>query len=336
MRELLFVYIGVDVSKETLCVDAGDAFRGVVPNTPDGIRKMLAVVKRKLGRGRASHVCLEAAGPYGEALLAVCRGGGFPCSVLNPAKVRHYAKAMSESAKTDPIDARVIREFAEAKHPAADRVPGSAETLLRQLMTAREALTKSAVQLEGVLDSMTCASARKAVTQAVGCIRRKIRALEDGMATALKADRRLEGLAAELAGIDGVGALSAAKIVALVPEPGSLGRRDAASIAGLAPFRRDSGKFSGKAFISGGRASVRRALYMPALVAVKHNPTLKAFYQRLVGQGKPFKVAITAVMRKLFIHMDGVAHKWLAAHGGTGEGNAPQPFPLLPSFPRTP
>lgn len=336
MRELLFVYIGVDVSKETLCVDAGDAFRGIVPNTPDGMRKMLAVVKRKLGRGRAPHVCLEATGPYGEALLALCRGRGFPCSVLNPAKVRHYAKAMSESAKTDPIDARVIREFAEAKHPAADRVPGSAETLLRQLMTAREALTKSAVQLEGVLDSMTCASARKTVTQAVGCIKRKIRALEDGMAAALQADRRLEGLAAELAGIDGVGALSAAKIVALVPELGSLGRRDAASIAGLAPFRRDSGKFSGKAFISGGRASVRRALYMPALVAIKHNPTLKAFYQRLVGQGKPFKVAITAVMRKLFIHMDGVAHKWLAAHGWTGEGNAPQPFPLLPSFPRTP
>jgi transposase len=327
MRELLFVYVGVDVSKETLRVDAGSAYTGDIPNTAAGIRKMLAGVGRKLGRGRVPHVCLESTGPYGAALFSECCRKGIPASVLNPAKVRHYAKAMSESAKTDPIDARVIREFAEARRPAPSRAPGAAERLLRQLVTARDALARSAVRLSGLLDSMTEAAARKAVARAVEGLERRIKALDAGIAGALEADARLKGLAGALAGIDGVGVLSAAKIIALAPEIGTLGRRGAASLAGLAPFARDSGKFKGKAFVCGGRASVRRALYMPAVAAIKHNAVLKAFYGRLAAEGKPFKKAVTAVMRKLFAHMDSVARRWLAAHGGADGGAAPQPVP---------
>jgi len=142
-------------------------------------------------------------------------------------------------------------------------------------------------------------------------LRKKIKTLDRLIAEALKGDARLSGLAGALTEIAGVGVLTAAKVVALVPELGTLGRRRSAAIAGLAPFTRDSGRCKGKTFISGGRAEVRRALFMPATVAIKHNPVLKAVYQNLMKEGKAYKVAITAIMRRLFAHMEAVAAKWL-------------------------
>jgi transposase len=323
MKKLLCVYIGVDVSKELLTVNAGDYYRGDVPNSAVDIRRLIKELKRKIGRDNVPQVCFESTGPYGSALFEECARAEVPASVLNPAKVRHFAKAMSESAKTDPIDARVIRLYSEAKQPVPTHAPGKAERLLRQLILAREALTKSVVQLSGTLESMTEPVARRFVAQSVEKLKERIKTVDKRVATALKEDARLDGLAGELSKIEGVGGLSAAKIIALVPELGTLGRRDSAALAGLAPFARDSGKFKGKTFVGGGRADVRRALFMPATVAIRYNPVLKTVYERLRKAGKPYKVALTAVMRKLFQYMDRVAARWYAEHGGTVDLAAP-------------
>jgi transposase len=310
MNDRQVVYVGIDVSKDSLSVDAGALFKGDVPNTPAGIRSLVRKIRKRAGDGCVPHFCFESTGPYSESLFIECCGAGAAASVMNPAKVRRYAQAMSESAKTDPIDARVIRLFAEARKPDPTPPPSASEIALRKLVLARDALTKCVVQLSGTLEG-TSGDAGSVLRSSVVQLRGKIKKLDRLIAEALKGDARLSGLADALTGIAGVGVLSAAKVVALVPELGTLGRRRSAAIAGLAPFTRDSGRYKGKTFISGGRAEVRRALFMPATVAIKHNPVLKAAYQNLRKSGKAYKVAITAIMRRLFAHMDAVAAKWL-------------------------
>lgn len=327
MSDRQVVYVGIDVSKDSLSIDAGGLFKGDITNTPASIRGLIRKIGKKVGDGGVPHFCFEATGPYSEALfLEGCKVGAV-ASVLNPAQVRHYAKAMSESAKTDPIDARVIRLFAEAKTPEPTPPPSAAAVTLRKLVLARDALTKSVVQLSGTLESASSGDAGNALKSAITGLRKKIKALERLIAEALKGDARLAGLAGALTEIAGVGLLSAAKVVALVPELGTLGRRSSAAIAGLAPFTRDSGRYKGKTFISGGRAEVRRALFMPATVAIKHNAVLKAAYQNLRKAGKAYKVAITAIMRKLFVYMDAVAAKWLRENAAT---SSPAPAPVAP------
>ena len=311
MSDRQVVYVGIDVSKDSLSVDAGALFKGEVPNTPSRIRGLIRKIGKQAGDGSVPHFCFESTGPYSEALFLKCCGAGVAASVLNPAKVRHYAEAMSESAKTDPIDARVIRLFAEAKTPEPTPPPSATAITLRKLVLARDALTKSVVQLSGTIEGASAGDAGSVLRSTIVLLRKKIRTLDRLIAEALKGDERLAGLADALSAIDGVGVLTAAKVVALVPELGTLGRRRSAAIAGLAPFTRDSGRYKGKTFISGGRAEVRRALFMPATVAIKHNPVLKAVYQNLMKAGKAYKVAITAIMRRLFAHMDAVAAKWL-------------------------
>jgi len=311
MNDRQVVYVGIDVSKDSLSVDAGALFKGDVPNTPAGIRSLVRKIRKRAGDGGVPHFCFESTGPYSESLFIECCGAGAAASVLNPVKVRRYAEAMSESAKTDPIDARVIRLFAEAKKPEPTPPPSASEISLRKLVLARDALTKCVVQLSGTMEGASGGDAGSVLKSTVVQLRGKIKKLDRLIAEALKGDARLAGLADALTGIAGVGVLSAAKIVALVPELGTLGRRRSAAIAGLAPFTRDSGRYKGKTFISGGRAEVRRALFMPATVAIKHNPVLKAAYQNLRKSGKAYKVAITAIMRRLFAHMDAVAAKWL-------------------------
>lgn len=311
MKERLVAYVGVDVSKDTLSIDAGTTFTGTVANTAQAIRGLLRKVAKRIGGEHSLLVCFESTGPYGEQLFLECCEAGVPACVLNPAQVRQYAKAMSESAKTDPIDARVIRLFAECRRPKPTPPPSRAAVSLRKLVLVRNALMKSIVQLSGTLDSVATDEAGKVLAKAVADLRKRVKELDAKIAEAVAGDERLSGLVGALSEIEGVGVLTAATVVALVPEIGTLGRRRSAAIAGLAPFTRDSGRFKGKTFVSGGRAEVRRSLFMPATVAIRFNSVPKAAYAALRKNGKPYKVALTAVMRRLFAHMDATAAKWL-------------------------
>jgi transposase len=314
MKDRPVVYIGVDVAKDSLSVDAGEVFKGEIENSTDAIRGLLNKLTKRCVDDQVVCICFESTGPYGERLFLECCEAGVPACILNPAKVRHYAKAMSEAAKTDPIDARVIRLFAENKRPEPTPPPSAATIHLRKLVLTRNALMKSVVQLSGTQETVVGSAAGEVLAKAIAELRMRIKELDRLITHAIAGDQRIAGLAAALAEIDGVGKLSAAKMVAMVPELGTLGRRRSAALAGLAPFTRDSGRYKGKTFISGGRAEVRRALFMPATVAIKHNPVLRDAYQNLRKNGKPYKVAITAIMRRLFQHMDAVAAQWLKDH----------------------
>lgn len=324
MKDPKTVYIGVDVSKDSLRFDSENLLVGEVSNTALKIRAALGKLQRKAGEGNVVHICLEATGPYGELLAVECHRAKIRVSVVNPAKVRHYAAAISESAKTDPIDARVIRLFAQTRNPHPTPPPSEASVQLRKLVLAREALVRSSTELCGTLDSLVGSQAAKSVKKLIAAIKKQVAQLDIQIQETLQSEAKLRGLAEALCEIKGVGSTTAAAILAYTPEIGTLGRRQAGALAGLAPYTRDSGRFKGKTFISGGRSQVRRALFMSATVARRYNPVLKAVYERLIANGKPYKVAMTAIMRRLFCHMDVVAARWLAQQ-------APTPQPASPT-----
>lgn len=317
MKNPQVVHIGIDVSKDSLSIDGESLFAGEIPNQATQIRSTLKKLQKKAGEGTTLHICLESTGPYGELLTNECHKAGIRVSVLNPAKIRYYAKAISETAKTDPIDARVIRCFAEARNPLPMLPPNEAETELRKLVLVRDAFVKTVTQLSGTFDSVVGSKAAPPLQQSIESLKKKISKLDKQIQETLKLDPKLDGLSSVLCEIIGIGKVTAANTLAYVPEIGTLGRRQAGGISGLAPYTRDSGRFKGKTFISGGRPQIRRALFMAATVARTHNPVLKEFYDRLRANGKPYKVAMTAVMRKLFCHMDAVAAAWLAEHNAT-------------------
>lgn len=325
MKDPKIVHLGVDVSKPSLRLDGDTLFVGEIPNTAPTIRPTLKKLQKKVGEGKSLHVCLEATGPYGDLLVDECHKAGIRVSVLNPAKVRHYAKALSETAKTDPIDARVIRSFAEARQPLPMPAPNEEEVELRKLVLAREALVKCVTELCGTLESVEGSQAGSVLKQAMAGIKKKITMIEGLIRKTIKQNEKLSGLTTALCEIKGVGELTAATTLAYVPEIGTLGRRRAAALAGLAPYIRDSGRFKGKTFISGGRPQIRRALFMPATVARIHNPVLKEVYKRMKANGKPYKVVMTAIMRRLFCHMDAVAAAWLEGRNPVAQATPATP-----------
>ncbi|MCL1856818.1 MAG: IS110 family transposase [Kiritimatiellaeota bacterium] len=310
MKETAVVYIGIDVSKGTLDIDAGGLGATKVANAPAEIRRELKALARE-AQGKALHACLESTGRYGDALVAECRRAGVACSVLNPSKVACFAKSVAH-AKTDALDAALIRRYAETRRPEPTPAPSEAAAALGELALARDAAVKSAVALRSALDTLACASARKPMGRLVAAIEGKVAEYDRLIAEAVEADAETAGLVGALSSVKGVGTLTAAKVAAWMPEIGTLGRRKAAALAGLAPRTRESGLWKGRAFIGGGRKGVRDALFMPATVAIRFDPHMRLAHGRLMARGKPYKVALAAVMRQLVCRLDGVARDYRA------------------------
>jgi transposase len=313
MKQDDVVHIGIDVAKDSLCISTGAPGAVTIPNTPAQIRKALKAVARKAG-GTPPHVCFEATGPYTAALAAECRRAGVAHSVLNPQMVRCFAKSMG-AAKTDPAGAEMIRRYAQQRRPAPAPAPDAALERIARLAALRDAAVKHLTALRAMLEGYGATPEGRHVRRAVRDGERQAAQIDADLRAAVGADAGVAGLVRALAAVEGVGMLTAAKLAALMPELGTLGRRGAAKLAGLAPHTRESGRWKGKAFIGGGRKPVRDALYMPALSAMRHNPEIRRFYERLVSRGKPFKVAITAAMRKLLCHLDAVARAYRAGQG---------------------
>lgn len=317
------VYIGVDVSKASLRFDAGSFFAGDVKNTPAAVRRALAALAAKLPAGSSPHVCFESTGRYARNLSGACLAAGVPVSTLNPHKVRLYARSMSVAAKTDPVDARMIRLFAEHRRPRPDAPPREGGDESRELAGLRALLGKQLTALLGFLEGAGSACARKIVRAQVQALKVRIAAVDARLRELRDADTATAGICTELVRISGVGELTAMLVCALAPEIGTLGRRRSASLAGLAPHPDDSGTIRAPRHICGGRFNLRRVLYMAALSAAHFNPDLKPVYERLVGAGKPRKAALVCVMRKLFAHMDRAAARWLRERAAAGMLSAP-------------
>lgn len=290
------ITVGIDVSKDRLDVavrPSGEVF--VIARNAAGLDQLI-VRLRELG---PQIVALEATGGYETIATAALASAGLPVVVVNPAQVRAFAKALGQRAKTDPIDAAVIAHFAEATKPEVRRLPDEATQMLADLIARRRQIVEMIVAERQRETRMTQRHLKASMVRLIKILEKELSSLDGDIDDAVRGSpawREKEDL---LASVPGVGPVIARTLIAELPELGQLTRRQIAALAGLAPFTRQSGLWRGKSFIGGGRTAVRTALFMGAFVAMRFNPVLKAFFDRLIAAGKPKMVALIAVARKL-------------------------------------
>jgi transposase len=293
------IYSGLDIAKQNLQLHLAGRVHDL-PNTPAAHRRLLKL----LAHHHCVHVVCEATGGYEREVVAALHHSDVPVSVLNPARVRHFARATGQRAKTDHIDAALLTEYGRALQPKATAPRTEQEQQLAELIRRRVQLLDFLVAQRQQAERLTLPSLRRQAQSLVRRLERDLEQIQDQLGELRTHAPSLDQRVQKLEAITGVGALTALGVLAELPELGTLNRRQAAALAGLAPHPRESGQWHGRRSIGGGRAPVRRALYMAALVAARSNRQLKAFYQRLRTAGKPAKVALTAVMRKLIVLMN--------------------------------
>jgi len=251
-------------------------------------------------------IALEATGGFETVVAAALAGAGLPVVIVNPAQIRAFARAIGRHAKTDPIDADVIAHFAEATKPQVRPLPDEATRVLADLVTRRRQIIEMIGAERQREQRITVLRLKKSIARLLKALEKELASLDADIDDAVRGSpawREKEDL---LASVPGVGPVIARTLIAELPELGQLGRKEIAALAGLAPFTRQSGQWRGKSFIAGGRVAVRSILFMGALVAKKHNPVLKAFFDRLVAAGKPKMVALVAVARKLLTILNAI------------------------------
>lgn len=290
-------YVGVDVSKARLDLATPSGVQQCA-NTPKAIATWLKTLSPE------HHLIMEATGGYERALVAACHQAGLAVSVVNPARVRHFAKAHGRLAKTDAIDALVLRDFGAALQPAPQADRPASERQLAELVNARETLVNTCTVLTNTLEQAQVALVRQILTAQVRQLKLRIKKLETAMLACLQQCPRLAARAQALLAHPGIGLQTTAVLLAHLPELGSANRQQIAALAGLAPYNRDSGQTTGPRFISGGRPRLRRALYLASLSAIRAQTPLRDFYLHLRQSGKPAKVALIASARKLLCFLN--------------------------------
>jgi transposase len=297
------IIVGIDVSKDRLDVHvlpSGEAFW--VSNDQAGVEDLV----QRLAALSPSVVGLEATGGFERLAVAALAGAGLAVVVVNPAHVRAYAQALGKRAKTDPIDAAVIAAFIAATKPQLRPLRDAETRGLAELVTRRRQIVQMIVAEENRARTLIAKRAQKSVKRLLAALRRELASLDADMDDHIRKSPVWRVNEKLLSSVPGVGPVVARSLIAEMPELGSLDRRQIAALAGLAPWTRQSGKWRGKRFIGGGRSRVRASLFMAALVAIRHNPVLKAFRDRLVAAGKPKIVAVVATMRKLIIILNAI------------------------------
>ena len=291
------VYLGVDIAKAYLDAAIGNE-KSRFSNDALGHRELINWIKQMPA---SVQVICEPSGGYERALIRALVGAQLKISLVPANRVRQFARAKGILAKTDRIDAKLLCAFGEAMQPGTISASQLEQQHLRELESQRRHLTHLLVMEQNraarMSDLCVCKMNRRLISQ----IKKQIEQLDLLIQGQIKASPELSTKAEKLTAISGVGARTAALLLAQLPELGELNRREIAALVGVAPFNRDSGRMRGKRAIYGGRKPVRHGLYMAALVAAHHNPTLRNFYLRLRAAGKPAKLALTATMRKLLI-----------------------------------
>ena len=287
--------IGVDASKKFLDVNVyGQTEVSSWENDALGVEQLgdwLSQMPIKV-------IVVEASGGVETRLVGELAQRELPVAVVNPTRVRNFARAAGQLAKTDHIDARLIAEFGEKMSPEPKQLVSAARRKLAALVTRRYQLITIRTAEKNRL-STTPEEAQEWVLQSLDWLEEQMSAINDAIDECIASKESWQEEAILLDSVPGVGPVTIFTLLADLPELGKLNRQEIAALAGLAPFNRDSGPKRGKRRIFGGRSSVRRVLYMAALSATKNNPVIRAFYHRLLAAGKIFKVAITACMRKL-------------------------------------
>lgn len=300
------LYIGVDVSKNTLDIFINEKNLNL-PNSLQGINALLKEFDKQKKQGNEiSLVTCEASGGYEKVLVKRLCDKGIPTHVAHANKVRAFAKAKGLLAKTDKIDARLISEYACAMNVKADeKLLSESAQILGELLKRRAQLQDQKQREQNRLDKEYLPTVIRSINSHIRWLEKEIECIDKEIETQqMQEDMKFQMQL--LTSIPGVGDLTAAYFLAFLPEIGRLEHKQIAALVGVAPFNRDSGLFRGKRFIQGGRASLRRILYMAALASVRWYSDMRLFYQRLRAQGKPVKVALVAVMRKLLLVMNSI------------------------------
>lgn len=300
MHEL---FVGIDVSKDKIDVHVRPSGEYITLGTaPAGLHEL---VERVQAWGPAL-IVLEATGGYEVVVAAALASAALPVAVVNPRQIRDFARATGQLAKTDALDAAVIARFAEAVRPPVRPLAPPAAQALGELVTRRRQL----LEMLGAERNRQAQARDRQVQRQLGThVRWLTKALADldrDINDTIRSSPVWRATDDLLKSVPAVGPVTAHTLIAEVPELGQLGRRQIAALIGVAPLNRDSGTLRGRRMIGGGRASVRQVLYMAALVGVRYNPRLAAFYSRLTGAGRPKKVALVATMRKLLTILNAI------------------------------
>jgi len=315
------LYIGIDVSKDHLDTVRFDHKPTRLPNTAKGIN---ALIKRVKATGQTALLCCEATGGYEQRLLDTATDAGLHIARVNPERVRHLAKSDGLFAKTDALDAVLIKRFAEQKKPRPYKRPPACVARLQTLLERREQLLCFHTQDNNRLQQTRDAELQRAIKSHLAHLKSQITQLDAKLRELIKTEPELRARHDRLLAVPGFGPVTVQSLLGYLPELGELTDRQLTSLAGLAPWARESGNSKSPREIRGGRFRARRALYMAALVASRHNPILSAFYKGLLARGKPPKLALVALMRKLLC----LAHRLLSSPGFTLTPKSPKTQPL--------
>lgn len=305
MNDSIVTFVGVDLSKHGFdAARHGDPPVRRFENTVEGRQAFL----QQLPEPGTCLVVLEATGGYERALVADLTDAGQFVAVVNPRPVRDFAKALGILAKTDRIDAQVIARFAQTVRPLP-QVYDQRQEQLAELVTRRRQLVEHRTAEMARKQQAISSVVRESVQQLIDALNKDIRRIDKAILQLVGSDDDWRERFELVKSVPGVGDQTAATLVAELPELGHLNRQKVSALVGVAPFNCDSGEFSGRRMIWGGRASVRNVLYMAALSASKHNPVIRAFAARLKAAGKPAKLVLTACMRKLLVILNTMVHQ---------------------------
>lgn len=297
-------FVGIDVAKDDLEIalrPTEDAW--TVAHDP----ARLEALTRRLARLEPRLIVLEATGGYEAPVAAALSTADLPVAVVNPRQVRDFARATGQLAKTDRIDAHTLALFAERVRPEPRPLPDPVGEELRALVARRRQLLEMLSAEQNRLRHPSPSSVQKGLQKHVRWLKRQLEDVDDDLERVVRNSPLWRGRDDLLQSVPGIGPVTSRTLLAELPELGRLNRREIAALVGVAPLNRDSGRFQGRRFVWGGRAAVRKTLYMAALVATQHNPVIRTFYQRLLERGKPHKVALTACMRKLIVILNTMA-----------------------------
>ena len=298
MTDMIPQTVGVDISKDTLDVHVFPAgLTRRLANTAKGFAGLIAWLKDF----SVTRIVFEPTGTYHRAFERRLAEAGLPLVKINPRQARRFAEAIGTHAKTDRVDAAMLARLGAMLKPPIRPAVSPALDEMKELHIARQALIKDRVAAQNRAHTRRSALLKRQAADRLRQIERQIAAIDAALRAHLKGDPALKARFDILLSIPGLGETTALAIIIDMPELGHIEHKCVSSLAGLAPMARDSGQRTGKQFIRGGRAQVRQALYMPALVAARFNADLKAKYRALIAAGKPAKVALTAIMRKLLI-----------------------------------
>ena len=290
------IFVGIDVAKDELVVHILPTNQQLtVPNSAEGIKELVKLFKKN----NPKQIILEATGGLERELLTSLAAKGFAVTLVNPRQARDFAKGLGELAKTDAVDARILARFAQLQCLPVRPLPSLETQEMNDLVTRRQQLVTMKTQETNRLHTARQKSIKKSIEKIIKAFDEQIAAIDSRIAKMIEANPDWNEKDKILQSVPGMGPKTSQVLISALPELGTLNRQEIAALVGVAPFCHDTGKKSGARRIKGGRANVRSALYMATLSAIRYNQTFKEFHERLIANGKKFKVAMVAAMRKM-------------------------------------